>query len=192
MGRGPRTPEQREAWSHRTAVVFIPPAEAWPPVQAIRRTHDRQFQRWMPHVTLLYPFAPRGELPQYLPALATACAVLPPFEANLEAFHTVRHRGGRSTLWLAPEPRVAFVWLQQALQEAAPAYAHTSRFSGGFTPHLSVGQTGHAEEEALLIQLRAEWAPLTFPVAEVQVIAREGDRPFEVVQSLPLGSDTSD
>ncbi len=42
-----------------SAVVWIPPDSALPTIQAIRRRYDRHLQRWMPHVTLLYPFRPR-------------------------------------------------------------------------------------------------------------------------------------
>ena len=45
--------------THTTAVVLIPPEEVWEPIQALRRAHDRNFDRWMPHITLLYPFAER-------------------------------------------------------------------------------------------------------------------------------------
>jgi len=103
------------AWTHRTAVVFIPPAEVWPPIQAIRRVHDRQVQRWMPHITLLYPFAPRYELPGLAPALEAACAGLSPFEATLDTFQVFQHRADRSTVWLAPEPREAFAFALAAL-----------------------------------------------------------------------------
>ncbi|HEX8435998.1 2'-5' RNA ligase family protein [Archangium sp.] len=177
------------AWTHRTAVVFIPPAEVWPPIQAIRRVHDRQLQRWMPHITLLYPFAPRDELPKLLPGLEAACAGLSPFEVSLGAFRVFQHRSDRSTVWLAPEPREAFARLQAALQEAAPDYAHTSGFSGGFTPHLSVGQSGGAERVAsLMASLGETWSPLVFQASEVSIIAREGNRPFEVVRTLRLGA----
>lgn len=39
------------AKTHRTAVVAMPPPEVWEPIQAIRRQHDRNVQRWMPHIT---------------------------------------------------------------------------------------------------------------------------------------------
>jgi 2'-5' RNA ligase len=178
------------AWTHRTAVVFIPPAEVWPPIQAIRRAHDRQVQRWMPHVTLLYPFAPRYELPKLLPALEAACAALSSFEATLASFRVFQHRSDRSTLWLAPEPREAFARVQAALQAAAPDYAHTSRFSGGFTPHLSVGQSGGAEQiTALQARLSETWTPLVFQATEISLIAREGNGPFEVVRTLRFGAE---
>jgi 2'-5' RNA ligase len=168
--------------------VIIPPQEVWPEIQAIRRTRDRQYQRWMPHVTLLYPFEPSPGLARHLPALAAACSTMEPFDAELSVFRSFGHRGGRSTLWLAPEPLEKFVRLHSALQEAAPGFDHTSRFHGGFTPHLSVGQaSGEEETQSALAELARSWTPLSFRVSEVQLIAREQDRPFEVVHVVPLG-----
>ena len=48
--------------THHTAVVAMPPPEVWEPIQAIRRQHDRNVHRWMPHITLLYPFMPHEHL----------------------------------------------------------------------------------------------------------------------------------
>ena len=47
--------------THTTAVVVIPPDDAWPPIQALRQRYDRQFRRWMPHITLLYDGRGIGE-----------------------------------------------------------------------------------------------------------------------------------
>jgi hypothetical protein len=59
--RHPKTPN--------TAVVLIPPQELWEPIQAIRRVHDLHVERWMPHVTLLFPFAPAERFAQAEPDL---------------------------------------------------------------------------------------------------------------------------
>jgi poly(A) polymerase len=36
--------------------VVIPPRAVWPAVQDVRCARDKSYLRWMPHVTLLYPF----------------------------------------------------------------------------------------------------------------------------------------
>ncbi len=69
--------------TNTTAVVLIPPEGAWPPIEDVRRRHDRQFRRWMPHVTLLYPFRPKEEFPGLADRFADTCATLAPFEVTL-------------------------------------------------------------------------------------------------------------
>lgn len=88
--------------SHKTAVVVIPPEDIWAPIQAIRRQHDRQLRRWMPHVTLVYPFRPSALLDQIMPAVAQVGADVQPFQIKLEKFNCFRHGRQHYTLWLAP------------------------------------------------------------------------------------------
>ncbi len=45
---------------YTSAVVIIPPKEKWKPIQEIRQLYDRNINRWMPHITLLYPFRPKN------------------------------------------------------------------------------------------------------------------------------------
>jgi 2'-5' RNA ligase len=173
--------------THHTAVAVVPPEEAWGPIQEIRRRHDRQFRRWMPHVNLLYPFRPRADFPAIAPALGAACRGIAPFTLTLAAFRSFRHPSGRCTLWLAPEPAEGLVRLQAALQGACPDCDDLSRFPAGFTPHLSAGQfpssgaCEHARE-----QLQARWRPIAFTLAEVALLARDPDGPFWIAQRIPL------
>jgi hypothetical protein len=80
------TCERRPHEGHGAAVVIIPPPEVWKPIQAIRRQHDRQFHRWMPHVNLLYPFYPPERFANVLPRLADACAQIAPLVVTLTSF----------------------------------------------------------------------------------------------------------
>jgi 2'-5' RNA ligase len=175
--------------THRTAVVAMPPPEVWEPIQAIRRQHDRHVQRWMPHVTLLYPFVPREQFGEVLPGLTAAAGRLSPFQVTLTTFQSFTHAFGKATIWLEPAPRQAFVALQAALQAAFPAYDTQSRFAAGFTPHLSVGQTASpAARQHLLSSLQATWQPLQFTLTAIVLIWREATGPFEVAYTIPLGS----
>jgi 2'-5' RNA ligase len=166
--------------THKTAVVLIPPEAAWPPIQAIRRRHDRGFQRWMPHITLLYPFRPRREFEVAAAHLARACQSIPAFELTLAAFDFFEQRRESYTLWLAPEPKEALIELQAALWEVFPDCDEVRRFESGFTPHLSVGQVrGRQAMEDLVSAWERTWAPVRFRVSAVSLIWR-ADPPDDV------------
>lgn len=182
------------AKTHQTAVVLIPPEDVWGPIQAIRREHDRQFRRWMPHVTLLYPFRPREQFDEVDSALHQAARQIEPFEVRLAEFRHFGHGRGSYTLWLAPEPQAAMVQLQTVLQPAVPDCDDVSSHSNGFTPHLSVGQVRGADTLAKLENdLQAAWTAqggLPFVAREVSLIWRGAppDDVFRVDRNIPLGS----
>ena len=100
--------------THRTAVVAIPPPEVWEPIQAIRRQHDRNVHRWMPHITLLYPFMPREQFGEALPRLLEVSRQSAAFQVTLATFQAFTHAFGKATIWLTPEPRHAFVTCRES------------------------------------------------------------------------------
>jgi RNA 2',3'-cyclic 3'-phosphodiesterase len=175
--------------THHTAVVAIPPPEVWEPIQAIRHQHDCNVRRWMPHITLLYPFMPRAHFDEALPALIEVGKQSAAFQVTLAAFRAFTHAFGKATIWLAPEPRHTFVTLQATLQAAFPAYAEQSRFPTGFTPHLSVGQASSPRSRQHLLEtLQASWQPVQFTLTAIALIWREADGPFAIAHAIPLGS----
>lgn len=177
---------------HHTAVVLIPPEDVWEPIQALRRKHDARFQRWMPHITLLYPFFPEEHFDDAEALLAEALRDVKPVEVTLSGFHHFEHRTN-VTAWLRPEERPpgALHALHAALEKAFPECDEQGRKSArGFTPHLSVGQlprSGAADIERTLATWGKHWRPLSFEAREVCIIRRRGDTPFEVVRRVPLG-----
>lgn len=175
--------------THLSAVVIIPPQTVWEPIQAIRKLHDKGVRRWMPHITLLYPFAPKGIFNKVLPELAQVGWERGSFELTLANFRWFRHGRESYTVWLAPEPEGAVVGLHAALLRALPGFADTGSFRGGFSPHLSVGQAeGTARLRRLVDELQAGWTPLRFTVGELSVISRK-DPPndiFRVDRQIPL------
>ena len=182
---------EQERKTHRTACVLMPPEEVWGPIEAIRRVHDPQVGRWMPHVTLLYPFVAEGRLAEAAERLADAVAAVEPFEVELGEFGWFVHGRGSATLWLRPEPAEAVRRLQAALQGAMPWCDDVSRFAGGFTPHLSVGKfAGREAVEAAAARLGAGWEPVRFAAREVALIARPtgGRDRFGVRQRVALGA----
>jgi len=176
--------------THCTALVLIPPLEVWEPIQTIRRRYDRQFKRWMPHVTLLYPFRPMDGFEDIRPALEERCARVSPFEVTLATLSYFEHTREKFTMWLAPEPADPVVALQSALLECAPDCNDVNLHAGGFRPHLSLGQARSAAElEDRMNRIRAVWQPMRFVVREIALIRRGPDRadPFQVDRLIPFG-----
>lgn len=176
--------------THKTAVVLIPPEECWPPIQAIRQEHDRHVRRWMPHITMIYPFRPKEQFAMIAELFLDACQSIEPFEIQFLRFRFFHHGRQQYTLWLAPEPAEPVIALQTALWQVVPDCHETRRFKHGFTPHLSVGQVrGKAQMEQLREHLQSQWQPLTFPVKEISLIWRNQppDDVFRVGQKVQVG-----
>lgn len=178
------------AKTYTTAVVIIPPESIWPPIQALRQQHDRNVRRWMPHITLLYPFRPREAFAGLIAPLSQACASLAPFDVTFSTVSVFQHGRSSATVWLAPEPVAPIIALQTALWRVVPDCDDTRR-RDGFTPHLSVGQSrGQGAGAKLRNALQVDWEPLTFTVTEVCLISR-GEPPddvFRVDSSVRIGT----
>jgi len=176
--------------THKTAVVLIPPAEAWPPIQAIRRVHDRQYRRWMPHITLIYPFRPIAEFPALCEAFAAVCHRLVPFEITLAQVGFFEHSRRSCTIWLAPDPPEPVIRLQMELGRLVPDCGDVRDYPGGFAPHLSVGQApGRKAALERVEKWQAAWTALQFRVGEVSFLGRTDppDDVFRVQAVLSLG-----
>ncbi|MFB1484468.1 poly(A) polymerase [Corallococcus sp. RDP092CA] len=171
---------------HHTALVLIPPEDVWGPIQALRKEHDAKFQRWMPHLTLLYPFVPEEDFETAEAILADALQGVVPFEVTLSSFEHFEHRAN-ATAWLRPDeqPPGALAALHAKLVAALPECASSAH--GGFTPHLSVGQLPRSSDiPRTLADWQRGWRPLKFRVGELCLIRRKGDTPFEVIRRIPL------
>jgi poly(A) polymerase len=181
-----RPPLAELAPVHRSALVLIPPAEAWPRIQAIRERHDRHQGRWMPHINLLYGFIPEQHFAEAARHLAQALADLPPFDVVLEDVRTFTHRRS-CTAWLRPvaDPPGALHALQARLQRLFPRCTEQSQHSPeGFTPHLSIGQFADARQAR---ESLPTWQPLRWRVDRVTLIARDEEGPFRPLFEVPLG-----
>lgn len=174
--------------THKTAVVLIPPEEMWEPIQTIRGRLDRNIRRWMPHITMVYPFRPPGEFAELSRRFEEVCGSFAPFRVRLAEFRYFRHSKNSHTIWLDPDPGDTISDLQGTLSEVVPDCDEVASFPKGFTPHLSVGQAG-VDVEDVIRELGEGWNPLEFTIDAINLIQR-GEPPDDVFRtwgSVPLG-----
>jgi len=172
-----------------SAVVIIPPKEIWDPIQEIRRTYDRHVLRWMPHITLLYPFRPESEYYTLEILFSKICKKIKPFEVTLSNLKYFNHGKQKYTLWLTPEPQSLIIEIQYKLLAIVPDCNNVNLHKNGFTPHLSVGQIeGKKRLIEVIDTLQRNWSHLKFTIDSIYFIAREKLKlsKFEVKKTFML------
>jgi 2'-5' RNA ligase len=176
--------------THKTAIVVIPPEDIWEPIQAIRRRLDRNVRRWMPHITMLYPFRPMCEFEELSRKFRVISGDFSPFKVGLVEFRYFQHSKRSYTIWLDPEPGEPISELQGELVNLVPDCDDVGRFGRGFTPHLSVGQVRVDVEETIQV-LTESWEPIEFTLDEIALINRNDppDDIFKVWGKVKLGRD---
>jgi 2'-5' RNA ligase len=174
--------------SHHSALAILPPEEIWEPIQALRRDHDRRFERWMPHINLLYPFRPESRTEEVEPLLREIAAGSEPFEFQLGEIEIFEHGRDLHSIWIAPEPRVEIDALHERARALFPDCLDVTRHESGFTPHLSVGQArGDGELDRVLADVRRRWRPLSVRVDRISWVVRRPAGSFVTRTAVVFG-----
>ena len=159
---------------YSSAVVIIPPKENWESIQEIRKIYDRNINRWMPHITLLYPFRPRNQYEAIEETFSNKCKNIKPFQVSLKHFSYFSQKHQNYTLWLNPKPNNSIIQLQEEILEIVPDCNDVNKYKNGFRPHLSVGQIkGKNKLLTIITDLQADWEEIKFILNKIYFISRE-------------------
>ena len=138
-----------------------------------------------PHITLLYPFVPAGEIDDTLvDELGELFARFAPFSFALR-----EARRFPGALYLSPEPGEPFVALTKAIATAHPDYPPYAGTVDSIVPHLTVAE---GDDELLDEVERDLAAALPIGVAASEVLLLEEVRPdleWRVRARLPIGGE---
>jgi hypothetical protein len=199
-----------------SACVIIPPMDLWDKIQEIRSANDTSFDRWPPHINLLWPFLPQTQFNDAHVKVASNPKFkrVTPFTVRLSTFSFTQ--GSKYLHWVAdiidPNTGDKMPWppvqlkgkrkeavittpmqdLFQLLMELFPGCERPFLDEHGnpseyFLPHMSVGQVDQPTIRDTISQLQSNWAPIEFQVTEIAFLARAGpNKPFQTILTVPL------
>ncbi|MCJ0874528.1 poly(A) polymerase [Streptomyces sp. AP-93] len=163
----------------RTAVAWLTPRDE--AVEAVRRAHDPQAERWPAHVNLLFGFVPESSFEAALPLLAEAAAESAAFTARLEGVYAFG-----PTLWLDPAAAGDAPW-QELRRTLAARFPGCRGRAEGFTPHLTLGRSPDPRRAEREFAARLGGGR-SARVGSLAVLSRRGDGPMEVRATVELGT----
>jgi poly(A) polymerase len=187
----------------------------WDAIQEIRSSNDTSFDRWPPHINLLWPFIPQSQFASATTSIQSSSkfSSIQPFTVRLSRFsythgsryiHLVADCVDPSSGSILPWPPVITKGKKKeivstpiqdlfvALMEVFPGCERPFLDENGlpsewFLPHLSVGQVDQATIRETVASLQSGWTPIEFEVNELTFLARSGpNKPFQSILTVPL------
>lgn len=177
--------------SVRTALCVVPPEFIWEPIQIIRKVHDKSFNRWMPHINILFPFIDDSNFDKVIPKLEEILSVIPSFDITFDKFDYFDRKGKEQTVWLNPNVVLnndGSNSLQMVYNEMAELFPHLAT-RDVFIPHLSCGQFRPNDVKNIINKFNASWVPITVSINNIALISRDlNDNPFTVYKLIKLAN----
>lgn len=177
--------------STHTALVCIPPKKFWPRIEAIRKKNDGDFERWMPHINLFFPFIANSyrndDLTDFTEeVLRPICSQMKPFKVNLNKFSTYG-RGKRCEVAVGPDRVNGFVALFKSIQESLPKTV-AKRNRGFYKPRLTLGQFNKRSVDRYVQNAEESWRSIPWKVDRVYVVEKTHTTPYRVKDIIYLGA----
>uniref|UniRef100_A0A0G4HWZ5 MJ1316 RNA cyclic group end recognition domain-containing protein n=1 Tax=Chromera velia CCMP2878 TaxID=1169474 RepID=A0A0G4HWZ5_9ALVE len=177
------------------ALVVVVPRDSgcFRAIQEIRKKHDERFQRWPPHITLLFPFVERKVFGDAVRSLSAVLKDIPPFEASFKGLACFDH----GTFFLDPDERTTAL-LTDICDRALSLFPSCKSHEKGFRPHLTLGTLDDAKKadaflQMVSVEMEMEKMPVKFEVTELNVMYRlEKAGRYRSEWKIPLGSGIGD
>lgn len=166
-----------------TAFVIIPPSELCTQVQEIRKLHDSAFDRWMPHINILFPFIPPEEFETFHSKFVDIFNEFPAFEIKFQKFGHF-DQAKKSVLWADPCTENKEINKIYDIVSKELPFLKDNR---PYNPHMTLGQFDKSEIPRKKEEFSKEWKEIKFVVNELHLIKRDGQSaPFYIKSSLKL------
>ncbi len=168
----------------QTAIAIIPYGNIIQEIEEIRQEHDPAYNRWMPHINLMFGFVSEKYFQDIVPCLQKAFDNIEPFDIEFKKLNYFSH-GKTQVVYAEPELSLsAKLNLQVVYQTIATQFPNL--VTKEFVPHLTLAKAKTNVKE-LHANLSYGWTPCKFTVKTIDLISRRGpDDRFQIRHSLSL------
>lgn len=183
--------------NYQAALAIIAPKDRSRVVQEIRSMHDRTYNRWPPHINLLYPFYENIDIDYVNKEMIQR--VLSQFEPTRIKMAKLNYFARNCVVYIEPEKESEkfLIELQNKIKSLFLDLTYKGKAKADFTPHMTVAQPDDRRNceknwaEKLYLQLLKQYQgqiQFDFDVDAVYWITRkDGNEPFKVKYAFPLG-----
>ena len=172
---------------YMSAIVISPPKDQWLQIQQIREKEDKAYQRWMPHINLIYPFIEIEKYPDIISKLKTELENFPSFNIILDRFDYFSHSKKSKTLFLKPDPNSIIILRNLYQKLKALLSLKDDSLEREFEPHLTLGQYSSDQQvQAKIKEFEKSWQPIRFTVNNLDIITRTEHTPFQLIDQISL------
>ncbi|KAI0537584.1 hypothetical protein GGR58DRAFT_342088 [Xylaria digitata] len=161
--------------SHDTALCIIPPKRFWPLFNRLRSLYDKSYEKWPPHINLVYPYVQVENLSKAseLVALAASRMSLDTVKIRLDATDVFSHRHD-NTIFIYDNDEERTSRLQDLRETVLGALGHTSA-TIRYRMHMTIGQSQdlNSSPHKFLLEKASLLPTVEWTVDKVYVLTRE-------------------
>ncbi|CAF1501248.1 unnamed protein product, partial [Rotaria sordida] len=178
--------------SHRSALVILPTINQWSIINSYRQEYDPSFNRWPPHINLLWPFFDltdsQDDQENILLPLRLLLSQYQSFSIEINQIDSFIENNV-SFMKLNQQSTIYVKQLYEQLIQLFPQCLKNNRYS--YNPSMIIAQFDNQEK---LDQAKSSLVlneSFEFPVEYVYILQRPHDNdtvPFHIAYQLPLGS----
>ncbi|CZR50360.1 uncharacterized protein PAC_00232 [Phialocephala subalpina] len=179
--------------SYQTALAIVAPPQLHSDINSLRKIHDKAYEKWDPHINVLYPFVDPDQLGAAIAELRQRIAKqdVRSFDINLpEPDKFVQKRSATVHLKPDSESEARIGQLRADLVDALGRDAKEGTHDGTFRAHMTIGQAGLVGPTlGMLLEKVEKLAPLEWQCRSLAVLKRQPSGKMALVDEIRLLGD---
>ncbi|GAW20045.1 hypothetical protein ANO14919_095390 [Xylariales sp. No.14919] len=160
--------------SHDTALCIIPPKRFWPLFNRLRSLYDKAYEKWPPHINLVYPYARVESLSRASELIASVASQvgIDVGKVRLDATDVFSHRND-NTIFIYDSDRGRTSKLHDLRKNVLSALGHTP--TTNYRMHMTIGQSQDltSSSHKFLLEKASQLPTVEWIIDKLYILTRE-------------------